>query len=191
MILEKALKFLESELNAYIKAKFDEQENRVELSDLVSQNGSLSVSPNCIGLTLVNIKEEKIAKTQGMVQSKSAGVSVKKNPDIKIEVYILFSANFGDYGQSLKAISCLLSFFQRNNVFEKSKFPAMDSSSGKLVFEMQTLSFEEQNHIWGTLGAKYIPSLLYKMKVLVIDEDETDAQVYPIKEVQITNSEVL
>jgi hypothetical protein len=36
------------------------------------------------------------------------------------------------------------------------------------------------NHLWGTLGGKYLPSVMYKMRLIMIEEDTMSGQADPI-----------
>lgn len=39
-----------------------------------------------------------------------------------------------------------------------------------MIVELVSPTFEQQNHIWGGMGAKYMPSALYKVRLLVYRE---------------------
>ncbi len=41
----------------------------------------------------------------------------------------------------------------------------------KLVFEMASITPEQLNNIWGSLGAKYMPSVVYKVRMLTFDNN--------------------
>jgi hypothetical protein len=41
------------------------------------------------------------------------------------------------------------------------------------------------NHLWGILGGKYVPSVLYKMRVVSIEEEVEDSIGEPIMEIGI------
>jgi len=36
---------------------------------------------------------------------------------------------------------------------------------------LHTPSFEELNHVWGTLGGRQLPSVIYKIQVIEIEQD--------------------
>jgi len=54
-------------------------------------------------------------------------------------------------------------------VFTPSNTPSLDPKIEKLSVEMVNLSTEKLNNLWATLGAKYIPSVLYKLRMLSFD----------------------
>ena len=62
-----------------------------------------------------------------------------------------------------------MGYLQQKNVFNRSNTPQLNSDIVKLVFEMENLSTERMNNVWSTLGAKYMPSVMYKMRMLTID----------------------
>ena len=39
----------------------------------------------------------------------------------------------------------------------------------------------QQNHLWGALGAKYLPSVIYKVRMIVIQEALKADEQPPIK----------
>lgn len=187
MVLERSLSFIQGQLDTYLKQKMGDNDNKekVVLSELLKQNGEVAIEQDQVALTLVNIEEERVAKNQEAYLRQENGTHQKTNPEIKLNLYLLFVARYGQYDEALKAISHVISFFQSRNVFDRTKYPEMDESLDRLVFDLQTMSFEQMNHLWGALGAKYMPSVLYKMRVLTVSEEELKGDVLPIKEINI------
>jgi len=158
---------------------------KVILSNIVKQNGEAATEDDNICITLVNIEEESSRKSQNAYQKKGNGVHQKINPEIELNVMLLISAHFAKYKESLKAISHVLSFFQSRSLFDRNRYPEMDASLNKLIFNLQTMTFEQMNHLWGAIGAKYVPSVLYKMRALEVQEAEIKGEVLPIEEINI------
>ena len=46
----------------------------------------------------------------------------------------------------------------------------MDPDMKKLIVELYSYSFEQQYNFWTILGAKYLPSVLYKVRLLAFQE---------------------
>jgi len=40
----------------------------------------------------------------------------------------------------------------------------------KMNLDLHSMTFEQLNHLWGTLGGKQVPSALYKARVVEIDK---------------------
>ena len=68
-------------------------------------------------------------------------------------------------------LSAAISFFQYTSVFNHNNTPDLDSSVEKLVFEMINLNIQELSQLWGVHGGKYLPSVLYKTRMVTITED--------------------
>jgi hypothetical protein len=78
----------------------------------------------------------------------------------------------------LLALSRVIRFFQFRNVFTQDNVApssidqgtpsnALDQlSSFKLIFDLYSPTMEEINHLWGTLGGKQYPFVLYTMRLL-------------------------
>ena len=61
----------------------------------------------------------------------------------------------------------------------------MDSRILKLIVELHSLNFEQINHMWSTLGGKYLPSVMYKIRQVTLDEDLVISESGFIKEIKI------
>jgi len=182
-MIEKTLVFLKEEINKYLTLRTG-FEDKISIASLLDKDGKLQVTD--VTLTLVKIEEEKLLKNQTHYKETPQGTIAKVNPEMMVNLYVLFTSNFGDdelsYRESLKFISHIISFFQARNVFTPNQYPGLDSRVEKLVTELFTLSFEQMNNIWGSLGANYLTSVMYKIRLLAIQEDEFKMDAPPIVE---------
>jgi hypothetical protein len=183
-VIDKTLTFLTNEINEFIQNKdFRYREKTVAIvSDVVDHKGEPTftkrqdvTSGDFLLLTLINAEEEAIGKSQSNVYRKTDTSIEYLNPDIKINLYVLISAvstmlETQRYTNCLKVLSYCLGFFQYKNLFDKTNSPSLPEETKKLVVELVSPTFEQQNHIWGGLGAKYQPSVLYKVRMLVYQE---------------------
>jgi hypothetical protein len=174
-MINSVLSFVEKSLNEYIRMRFDLNEDKVIIGNLTTQEGTLAIKDqNKIVLSLVNIQEERMLKGSGKVFSKgSMGESGFSNPPIHLNLYLLFTSYFEQqlFNEGLKFLSLVIGFFQAQNVFNSVDFTEFSFDIEKLVFELENLSFQEQNNLWGSLGCKYIPSVLYKVRMISITEN--------------------
>lgn len=189
-MVDQTFNFLASELNAFIGNK-DYRYRGLEVaivSDLVDEKGELTYKkrtgtvPNSdyLLLTLINVEEEAIGKSQLPYLKHPDQSYDLLNPEIKVNLYMLVSAASAKteterYSNCLKVLSYAIGFFQYKGVFDKINSPALPDNIEKLIVELISPTFEQQNHIWGGMGAKYMPSVLYKVRLLVYRETlETD-----------------
>jgi hypothetical protein len=185
-MFEKALIFLKEQLNAYLLLK-TAVAGKITLSPLTDGNGKVVLKD--LGIVLVNLEEEKTLRNQGVLQQGDDGKYKKINPEINLNLFILIAANFGDkendYRESLKFLSYVAAFFQSRNVFSPLTHPTLDAAINRLVVELVSLSFENQNNLWASLGGKYLPSLLYKVRMVTIQEMEVQMEAPPITEANL------
>lgn len=167
MIFE-ALSCLADEMNVHFRNKLNLNEEKVVLSAIMNQDGTIAIQgENKVVITLVNIEKEPVIANRlplGRSQENSS-------QPVSINLYVLFSCYFsgGNYAEALRFISFVISFLQEKNVFTSANTPKLDSAIEKLSFEMESPGAEKLNNIWATLGAKYMPSVLYKMRMLSFD----------------------
>ena len=88
-----------------------------------------------------------------------------------------------NYDTSLISISKVIEFFQGKKVFTSSNtvynrdnvaFEILDDF--RFILEIYSPSFEELNNIWGTLGGRQMPSVIYKVQLIQIERDKKLAE---------------
>ncbi len=167
MIFE-ALSCLADEMNVYFRNKLNLNEEKVVLSAIMNQDGTIAIQgENKVVITLVNIEKEPVVSNRLPL-----GRSQENAPQpVSINLYILFSCYFSgsNYAEALRFIAFVISFLQEKNVFTSANTPKLYSAIEKISFEMESPGAEKLNNIWATLGAKYMPSVLYKMRMLSFD----------------------
>jgi hypothetical protein len=183
-MIDRAFTFLADEINAFISNKdFRYHGFKVALvSDLVDEKGELTYKKlqlpdtgDYLLLTLINVEEEVIGKAQLPYLKHPDQSYDLLNPELRVNLYMLISA-VSDKGESeryqncLRVLSYATGFFQFKNVFDTLNSPSLPAGFQKIIVELVTPTFEQQNHIWGGMGAKYMPSILYKIRLLVFRE---------------------
>ncbi len=196
-MIDKALKFISEEINNYLNTKFSQQSTRIIIDNIakVQDGGNAGDSINKIILSLVNIEEDRISKNPDNFYKSDDNKVIYKNAPVHLNLYCLFAYNHGEndantnhYEEALMYISYVIQFFQHRNVFTPSNSPSLDPGIEKLLMELNTLGFEQLNHLWAVLGGKYLPSMLYKMRLVVIDEDLQSGIGELIKNVNIIDN---
>jgi hypothetical protein len=140
-------------------------------------------------LSLLHTEEETTMKN--MLNHEIEGTKVVyKNNKVHLNLYIMFSANRNDYKESLKSVSKVVEFFQSKRIFTQSNtnfdrdLDGMDQIGNfKFTVDLFTPSFEEMNFIWGTLGGKQYPSIIYKISLLEVERDVTQSEGSLITEI--------
>src|SRR5690554_3679977 len=186
-MIDRVLEVIRTEVNDYIGRKLGDTtgQNRVALTSFVDDNGRVAIPTDSVGLSLLNIEEERTFKEAAMVRTAKAEVSsVFVSPPVSLNLQIMFTAYFNNYTESLKQISFILACFQTKPVFDLSNTPALSGLGvTRLIFELNTLPLEQQHYIWSMIGLRYLPSVIYKVKMLTIFERDVVSEAANIKEI--------
>ncbi len=156
--------------------------------------GNADTAKGTIVMSLVNIEEDRVYKVNEtrFRPASSIGLSLQK-PPVYLNLSILFASHFENdtlkYQAGLKMLSLVIQFFQHQNVFTPQNSPSLSSVNiEELIFELRTLSFQDLNNLWGVLGSRYMPSVLYKVRMLVINEDFSEGAAPVIQHIAINDS---
>ncbi|MEO5642802.1 MAG: DUF4255 domain-containing protein [Bacteroidia bacterium] len=202
-MIDLALDFLTREVNAYLEQKnlpSTATSPEIVLTNVAAEDGNWAIPPRTLGLSLINIEEDRVNKEQQTTYRTLQGEIEHYNPELKLNLYILISANFaaGDGGQSatstgvysegLKQLSYVIGFFQGKYVFTTENSPTLDPSIKKLIVELYSSSFEQQYNFWNVVGAKYLPSVLYRVRMLTFQEKRLLDSQQPITNIDIQTS---
>jgi hypothetical protein len=182
-----AIGYVASELNAYLNLRSPASTpNRIVPGSLFDLNGIInSKTKDKIVLSIVNVEEERVYRSVDIYSKNNNNPGEQVRPEARVNLYVLFVANLGDYSEALKALAHVISFFQLRNSFDYSIIPDLSKRDGRFVFELYSLTFEQQNHLWGALGAKYMPSVMYKVGIMEIQDLQIEAEVPLVEEINI------
>lgn len=189
-MIDQALDFLCKQVNNYLIIKLDLPPGNAIILYNVSHLGSESNGGgNTDGtsnafLTLVSVEEDRISKSQDNFVRKDNKV-VYKNPKIHLNLHLLFSVSLSSYIESLKRLSYIIQFFQHQNVFTPLTSPSLPMGVEELILDLNTLSFQDLNNLWGIMGSKYLPSVMYKMRLITISEEFEQGEAGLLNEIEI------
>ena len=125
-----------------------------------------------VNLLLFNIEEDRILRSANPYdQLDTNGIVNKVSPPLRLELSILFAAKFADYPTALKHLSWTTQFFQSNPLFTSNQFPSLPDNIDKLFVDFFSMGHTLKNEVWSSLKIAYLPSVAYKVKMLVYQED--------------------
>lgn len=141
-------------------------------------------------LSLIRIEEEPTLKNLPNYKIKNDKTEYRNTP-VHLNLYILITANCDSYEKSLSYLSRSIEFFQgktvftaANTVYNRTNVAMQLLNEFKFVVSLYTPGFEELNHIWGTLGGRQLPSALYKVQLIRIEQDKKQAETGVITQVR-------
>ena len=191
-MIDQALDFLRIQLDNYLRMKLDPQTSTpfIQLANIAWNDSETTTGAAGDGsdafISLINVEEDRISKPQENYV-RGNGSIVYKNPKIYLNLYLLFGVNLSDYTESLKRLSFIIQFFQYRNVFTPLTSPTLPAGIEELIFDLETLTFQDLNNLWGIMGSKYLPSVVYKMRLIRISEDFAQGQAGLVMEVAIND----
>lgn len=176
-----------NQLNQFLKRSFDLSEDVVVVSNLLEQDGTLASNiSNKLVVSLVNVEKDSTSPRQG----NSTGVtsSIASYPPVFLNLYVMVAGNFNcsNYPEALKFLSNAVSFFQRQPLFDHQSTPDLDKRISKLTLDIENLNIQDLSSLWGILSGKYLPSVMYKVRMVAFDSGDVRSQLSPIMGYQPT-----
>lgn len=171
MIYE-SLNFLANRLNNYIQRNaISVAESPVILSRLVESDGkSAEETIDKLILSLVNVEKDTLVQPFSSNGYNANGQCIVSASPIYMNLHVILAANTKseNYKKALKLLSSGMSFFQNNSVFDRQNSPDMPEGLEKLIVDVENIKIQELNNLWSSIGTKYMPSVLYKVRTVAL-----------------------
>jgi hypothetical protein len=185
-MLDIAIAFLADEFNAFLQRRTGSLAvGRMLPGPLVDDTGKLAITKGTVGLALINIEEERATRAQLPERVLLHGREMTLAPELRLNLTLLAAADMSDYDTTLKALSQVLTFFQSHPVFTVDDYPGLDPRIGQLSVDMLSVGHETLNQIWAALGAKYLPSVIYRVRLVALQDREPERFGAPITDIAI------
>jgi len=192
-VIGTAVNLILRELRSYLS------ERNVPLSNdapdfVVQGNIALADAPDLtppirerVVLSVVNIAEESTFKNAPHFERVSNSTRYRNAPKY-LNLFVLFSANYANYETALRRLSQVVTFFQGKNVFTLQDSPHesfVDDpiAEMRLIMELFSLTFEQVNYLWASLGGKQMPFVMYKVRLVRVQADRVTRQAPVIQEI--------
>lgn len=151
----------------------------VALGNVAEGVGTGLVPRDLLVISAVNLREEKALKNLPTAVRNDATLRVTyENPPYFLNLALLLTATHTVYTDALLVLSRALRFFQSTNVFTHESVAPVSLTQNapanvldqlaefKLIFDLCSPTFEEVNHLWGTLGGKQYPFALFNLRLV-------------------------
>lgn len=122
-------------------------------------------------LSLAQMSQEASLKNH-IPRINGGGESGRANPPLSFNIDMLVSARCNKYEESLKLMSDAVLYFQANSYFDHSTHPGLSSEIQKISLSVLDMPYQDLSHLWGMLGGKYIPSVVYRARTVIFDADQ-------------------
>ncbi len=184
-MIDTAISHLAGQLNQHLKSVFALNEDVVVISNILEQDGSLAANiNNKIVVFLINVEHDTTPFRQPSGNHSGANRAVVQYPPIYLNLYLMFAGHFTgkNYPEALKFIANTMSYFQGHPVFDHRNSPDLDKRIDKLTLDIENLNLKDLGTLWGALSNKYLPSILYKVRMVAIDSQDVKRRVATAQE---------
>jgi hypothetical protein len=179
-----SLQYLAMQLNLHLRRTMAVREDLVVVSRILENDGKeYEGAVNKLNLFLVNLERDSMVQNRVTTPEVHGDRAVVPPKMVYLNLYFVIAANFkgGNYVDSLRYLSKAVAFFQDHTFFERTNWPDMPEGLEKLFIDMECLNMQELNNLWGMVGAKYVPSVVYRMKTVALGGDYSYYQPYVVR----------
>jgi hypothetical protein len=191
-MIHPVLKFLAEQINTYIenvKKPGDGIDSPYAiLQNIARLDDETLKKTNNILISLVNFSEEATMKNNQNHAILNNDMVAYKNPPVNLNLFVLLTVCMTNYENALIYLSHAITFFQGKYSFTlKNSVTQVDGlpDDFHIILDLYTLSFEQLNYLWSTLGGKQHPFVCYKVRLLQIEKASTTETRGIIKQVRI------
>lgn len=179
-VIDAALNFIADQANSHLRKRMASDLGEISVGPLVDDRGSWVVPQDRLRLALFQIDEERTLREQLPERRLIGGREVLLPPPLLLNLVVVFAGRFQQYDQALRTLSHLLAFFQARPLFTPSDSPALPAGSERLALDLLSWGPEQLNQMWACLGAKHLPSLIYRVRLIVLQDLEPVGTGAPI-----------
>ena len=187
-MIDAALGLMAGQLNEHLRRRFQLGEDLAVLSNLLEQNGTLvPLVANKLVLFLAGVERDTLAHRAAGVQN--LGMQTQQlvaNPPVYLNLLVMCAANFsgGNYPEALKFLSSAIAFFQSRQVLDQHNAPGLDARLERLVLSIENLSSSEMHSLWGIHSGRYLPSVLYRVRMISVDGEQVTGRESRVRRIE-------
>jgi len=173
-MIDLVLGFLQNRLGqALPRGPHGEAQEKLFVYAGTDKNDAVSFKSDAISTLLIRIEEEAtLRQPDRYARTAGDGSRQRVEPEIRMNLWVLFVARFGEYSEGLRQLSRVVAYFQNHRVFNPENSPELAEELQQVIVELVTPTFSEQSEIWGSLRSAYLPSALYRVRLVVFRDQE-------------------
>ena len=186
-MIDAAISQIANQLNQFLKRSFDLNEDIVVISNILEQDGTVASNvDNKLVMFLINVEKDTVPFRPQNNDTTGLDRSVVRCHPIYLNLYLMIAGHFNgnNYPEALKFLSNTISFFQRRPVLDHENTPDMDSRIEKLILDIENLNIKDLSTLWSAITGKYLPSIIYKVRMVAFDSDDVRLRAPVIEKIQ-------
>ncbi|RDH85455.1 MAG: DUF4255 domain-containing protein [endosymbiont of Escarpia spicata] len=192
-MIKTALELLVTQLNLHLGDAGSKPVTLGNIAQLENQDSlptEASIKDKVV-LSLVNLEEEKTMKNGPIHKLHNGRKELAERP-VHLNMFLLFSANLTHYDLALERLSQILLFFQSHRGFDFHRHNQPEKQlpeAFNIQLDLHTLSFQEINDLWGSLGGKQVPFVMYKARLLRLEAESSGEPAQPITAIDLIHGQ--
>ena len=166
-MIDQALGVVAERLKGHLAARY-KMPDLVKLSPLTDVEGRPAKDAReGLVMFLTNIARDTTPRPPPI----RSGAQIQHAQPLHLDVYFMVASAYEPelYQEGLKLLSAVLMYFQTYPVMTRVNAPEMPAGLEQLSIEISNLRVEEMGQMWGNLGGRYVPSVMFKMRSVMID----------------------
>ncbi|WP_298855432.1 DUF4255 domain-containing protein [uncultured Ruegeria sp.] len=177
-MIHETMTFVVTRLNRALLERYPSDGDWVIASHVTTATGSAPVdAADKVLLTIVNLERDSTAMRTQPLTHVEHDSSARMNPTLQVSLDVLVSANFDRYEDGLNLLDGVIGYFQAKPLYTRQNAPDLPAGLERLTCDWVDLSLKDIHDLWAVLGGRYLPSVLYKIRMLSFQqgwiEDET------------------
>ena len=183
-MIDVALRFLCTEFNAHLLKRTGASLGAAEPGPLADDKGAWVVPLDTARLALFQVDEERAMREPLPERLLIGGREVVMPPPLKLNLVVLFAGRFQQYDQALRTLSHVLTFFHAHPVFTPADSPGLPEGMDRLSADLLSFGPEQLNQMWSCFGAKHLPCVVYRLRMVVLQDTEPTGTGAPITTIE-------
>ncbi|WP_457334846.1 DUF4255 domain-containing protein [Rhizobacter sp. P5_C2] len=185
-MIDAAIAQVANQLNNALRRSFQLGEELVVVSSPYEPDGSIAANiNNKLAVFLVNLERDTVPGYRTKTGA-GEGRQARVPQPVSLNLMVMFAANFSasNYPEALKFISSTIAHFQSWPVLDHQNSPDLDPRIEKLTLDIENLSVSDLSNLWGMFSGRYLPSVLYRLRMVTFDAGQLDAQLPVVRRTQ-------
>lgn len=180
-VIGRTLSFVRGQLDAYLRAELASGADD-PVADMVTfidgdKLDPLGFKEESVGVMLISVEEERqLRAADPYLRPQEDGRLLRGQPDLRMILHVLFVARFKQYDSAWDHLTRVIEFLQSNRRIERDSQPALPPRIERLTFELMAQSFADLSNVWNALRSSYLPSVLYRVGLVVLRDLKAVAQ---------------
>jgi hypothetical protein len=172
--------FLRRQLDAYLRAELAGVDDPIA-DKVVFLDGDrmdpLGFKEEAVSELLIHVEEERLLRAADpYVRVQEDGRPRRGQPDLRLVLHVLFVARFKQYDSAWEHLAKVIEYLQSHRMIDHDSNLELPAEIEKLTFELISQTFSDQSNLWAMLRTSYLPSVLYRVGLVVLRDPRSVVQ---------------